>query len=61
MFGIPWHRLLISLSLLEVARFDNKLRQENLQLPNQDKLSKPNPYPDEHHLVSRLQMAATMT
>jgi hypothetical protein len=47
MFKRPWHQLPTVFGLLKLARFRDRLRKNNLhdtsQLPNQDKLPKPNP------------------
>jgi Animal haem peroxidase len=47
MFKRPWHQLPTVIGLLKLAQFRDRLRKNNLhdtsQLPNQDKLSKPNP------------------
>jgi hypothetical protein len=57
MFRKPWHRLPTPLALLKLNQFRKKLRQENLhdtsQLPDQEKLPKPIPDPNDRHLVAR--------
>lgn len=57
MFGIPWHRLPIPLALLELLKFRNALRKNNLhdtsQVPNQEELPKPIPSPDGRHYTAR--------
>jgi hypothetical protein len=53
----PWHRLPTPLALFKLFQFRQRLRQHNLhdtsQLPDPDKLPKPQPDPEGHHLVAR--------
>jgi Animal haem peroxidase len=57
MFGIPWHRLPTPLALLELLKFRNSMRKNNLydtsQIPNSAELPKPIPSPDGKHYTSR--------
>jgi Animal haem peroxidase len=55
----PWHRLPTPIALLELFKFRQKLRKENLhdtsQLPQKEQLAQPSaPDPDGRHLTARL-------
>jgi len=53
----PWHKLPTPLALLQLARFRDFLRKNNLhdtsQIPKRDNLPKPTPSPDNRNLVAR--------
>ncbi|MEM9265200.1 MAG: peroxidase family protein [Cyanobacteria bacterium P01_F01_bin.13] len=57
MFDNFWHKLPTPLALVQLLTFRNRLREENLhdtsQLPDSDKLPKPQPMADGSHLITR--------